>query len=91
MTNIALAQRFQEARAPKIEVGGWEIYRLYEIDVSSGATVLSLDFESYKKSTIQRGNIKASNCDVEINNQILTDVLVWADRSPKHIPLNVAR
>jgi len=47
MTNLSLAQRFQEARAPKIEVDGREIYGLYEIDVSSGETVLPLDF--YKK------------------------------------------
>ncbi|MBJ9617756.1 hypothetical protein KTE49_23640 [Burkholderia multivorans] len=89
MTNISLAQRFQEARAPKIEVDGRDIYSLYEIDVSSGETVLYLDFVSYKKSTIQGVNIKASNCNVEISNQILTDFVIWMDHSPKHIPLNV--
>jgi hypothetical protein len=89
MTNISLAQRFQEARAPKIEVDGREIYGLYEIDVSSGETALSLDFVAIKKSTIQGINIKAVNCDVEINNQILTDFVIWADHSPNHIPLNV--
>jgi len=34
-------------------------------------------------------NIKASNCGVEINNQILTDFVIWADHGPKHIPMNV--
>lgn len=48
MTNLSLAQRFQEARAPKIEVDGREIYGLYEIDVSSGETVLPLDFYKIK-------------------------------------------
>lgn len=89
MTNISLAQRFQEARAPIIEVDGREIYGLYEIGVSSGETGLSLDFVSSKKSTIQGVNIKAVNCNVEINNRILTDFVIWEDRSPQHIPMNV--
>ncbi|EMN1927886.1 hypothetical protein RVV18_002285 [Burkholderia ambifaria] len=89
MTNVSLAQRFQEARAPEIEVDGREIYSLYEIDMSTGETVLSLNFVSNKKSTIQGIKIKASNCSVEVNNEILTDFLIWADHSPKHIPLNV--
>ncbi|MDF3091286.1 hypothetical protein [Burkholderia semiarida] len=90
MTNISLAQRFQEARAPKIVVDGREIYGLYEIDVSSGEAVLFPDFVSFKKSTVQGVNIKAVNCNVEVNNQILTDFLIWSDHGPKHIPLNVA-
>ncbi|TDA48853.1 hypothetical protein [Burkholderia pyrrocinia] len=89
MTNISLAQRFQEAGAPKIVVDGREIYGLYEIDVSSGETVLTLDFVSNKESTIQGVNIKAMNCNVEINNQILTDFVIWTDHSPKHIQMNV--
>ncbi|MGR3911569.1 hypothetical protein Q3A80_31440 [Burkholderia sp. SR8] len=89
MTNISLAQRFQEARAPKIEVDGREIYSLYEVDVSSGETALSLDFISSKKSSIQGVKIKAENCNVEVNNQILKDFFIWADHSPKHIPMNV--
>ncbi|WP_155634531.1 hypothetical protein [Burkholderia anthina] len=60
MTNISLAQRFQEARAPKIVVDGREIYGLYEIDVSSGETVLFPDFVSFKKSTVQGVNIKVT-------------------------------
>ncbi|MBR8316095.1 hypothetical protein KDW36_23235 [Burkholderia dolosa] len=90
MTNISLAQRFQEARASKIELGGRKIYSLYEIDVSSGDTVLSLDFISSKKSSIQGVKIKASNCNVEVNNQILTDFVMWVDHSPKHIPMSIA-
>ncbi|MGY6241783.1 hypothetical protein [Burkholderia ambifaria] len=89
MTNISLAQRFQESKAPKIEVDGREIYSLYEIDVSSGDTVLSFDFVSSKKSSIQGVKIRASNCNVEVNNQILTDFFIWLDRDPNHIPLNV--
>ncbi|MDP9581017.1 UNVERIFIED_ORG: hypothetical protein J2791_000298 [Burkholderia contaminans] len=89
MANVSLAQRFQEARAPKIEVDGRETYSLYELDLFSGETVLSLDFVSNKKSTSQGIKIKALNCDVEVNNQILTDFFIWADHSPKHIPLNV--
>ncbi|NIF42986.1 hypothetical protein F3J14_19235 [Burkholderia sp. Tr-862] len=89
MTNVSLAQRFQEARAPKIEVDGRETYSLYELDLFSGETVLSLDFVSNKKSTSQGIKIKALNCNVEVNNQILTDFFIWADHSPKHIPLNV--
>ncbi|WP_157375458.1 hypothetical protein [Burkholderia ubonensis] len=34
-------------------------------------------------------NIKASNCSVEINNQILTDFVIWADYGLKHVQLNV--
>ncbi|MPV67782.1 hypothetical protein [Burkholderia sp. BE17] len=90
MTNLSLAQRFQEARAPKIEVDGREIYGLYEIDISSGDTVLSLDFVSSKKSSIQGVKIKASNCNIKVNNQILTDFVMWVDRSPKHIPMSIA-
>ncbi|MFT9774602.1 hypothetical protein ACMZ29_18360, partial [Brevibacterium casei] len=89
MTNISLAQRFQEARAPKIEVDGREIYSLYEIDVSSGDTLLSFDFVSSKKSSNQGIKIKALNCNVEVNNQILTDFFIWLDHSPNHIPMNV--
>lgn len=86
----ALADRFRKSKGQPIQLGSDTVCAMYQMPISAGGHVLRILRASAKANPVQGLRLKIGGGELLINGQILSDIVLWADNSPKEVAASIS-
>ena len=80
-----LAQRFIEAKGGPIEVDGRLVHSIFRRKVGSGTSVRLTRQSTSTSGPVTGLRLKAHRGKLRVNDESLTDVVLWSDTSPDEV------
>lgn len=87
--NETLSSRFQKNNGAAIEVDGRAVRPLIEIEVVEDEKSFLVRRKVAKAWPIQGIRIKAKKGEIEVNGQLHSEIILWADTSPDSVEITV--
>lgn len=89
MAELTLGEQFVKSKGEPIAYQGKRVHSIFCREVG-GEARLAIRFIGSSKLVPQALRVKSHNCKLHFDGQALTDIVLWADKSPTELWLMVA-
>ncbi|WCM22945.1 hypothetical protein NDK50_33760 [Paraburkholderia bryophila] len=90
MTTETLAAHFQRLKGQPIQLGEDKVFAMYETTVPAGQQLLRISRSVGRQIPIQGLRLKMSPGKFVVNDQLLSDIVLWADTCPEDVTLSMS-
>ncbi|MBB4513205.1 hypothetical protein [Paraburkholderia fungorum] len=90
MTTETLAAHFQRLKGSPIRLGEAQVFAMYESTVPAGQQLIRISRDAARETPTQGLRLKISPGKFEVNDQLLPDVVLWANTCPEDVTLSMS-